>query len=180
MTEAASRFREMMARWPTGVSVVTAHGPEGDAGLTVNAFLSVALRPPLVLIALTADADTTPVIRRARAFVVNVLAHDQKSLSERFALTLPPPEKFRGLLFSRNADGVALLEGTTVAFSCHVVEERAAADHILFLGEVVAIDAGRDVAPLVFFHSDYARPVGGGHLSLPPPKGGPPAAPPSS
>lgn len=168
-----ARFRSVMARWPTGVSVVTARSGDADAGLTVNAFLSVALRPPTVLISLTADADTTPVVRASGAFVVNVLAHDQRELSERFARTIPPPEKFEGLHFHRDPAGAAVLDGATAALSCRVVEEHRVADHVLFVAEVVGVEPGRDVAPLLFFRSDYAEAKEELRLTLPPPKGGP-------
>ena len=171
MTVEPTRLRATMARWPTGVSVVTARSGETDAGLTVNAFLSIALRPPTVLISLTADADTTPVVRASGAFVVNVLAHDQRELSERFARTIPPAEKFAGLRFHRDPGGAAVLDGGTAALSCRVVEEHRVADHLLFVAEVVGVELGRDVAPLLFFRSGYAEAAEALRLTLPPPKG---------
>ncbi|HXQ79552.1 MAG TPA: flavin reductase family protein, partial [Thermoplasmata archaeon] len=87
-----SEFRNVMARWATGVSVVTARDGPLDAGLTVNAFLSVSLAPPSVLVSLTEDSDTTPVIERTGLFAVNFLAADQRALSERFALPNSPAE----------------------------------------------------------------------------------------
>ncbi len=68
-----AEFRNLMARWATGVSVVTARDGALDAGLTVNALLSVSLAPPSVLVSLTEDADTTPVIERTGLFAVNLL-----------------------------------------------------------------------------------------------------------
>ena len=85
-----------MSRWATGVSVVTARDGSADAGLTVNAFLSVSLHPPTVLVSLTQDADTTPVIERTGPFAVNFLAADQRALSERFARRRPSVGEVHG------------------------------------------------------------------------------------
>src|SRR5271157_5401314 len=133
-----------MGRWSTGVSVVTARDGAIDAGLTVNAFLSVSLNPPSVLVSLTMDADTTPVIERTGRFAVNFLAADQRALSERFARQVPSAEKFGGLSFHRGPGGIALLDGTLGAVECRVASQVPAYDHILFVGEVVHEELGRD------------------------------------
>jgi len=150
-------FRTLMSRWSTGVSVVTARDAAVDAGLTVNAFLSVSLAPPSVLVSLTQDADTTPIIERTRAFAVNFLAADQRSLSERFARQVPSAEKFVGLPVHRGPRGLALLDGTLGALECRVTSRVPAYDHLLFVGEVVSEELGRDAPPLLFFRSTYAE-----------------------
>ena len=162
----SAEFRALMARWPTGVSVVTARDGTADAGLTVNAFLSVSLHPPSVLVSLTLDADTTPVIERTGLFAVNFLAADQRALSERFARTVPSAEKFAGLPVHRGATGVALLEGTLGAIECRVASHVRSYDHILFVGEVVRSERGRDAPPLLFFRSAYAEAEGADRLHL--------------
>ncbi len=162
-------FRRLMGRWATGVSVVTAREDGHDLGLTVNAFLSVALVPPTVLISLSHDADTTPVIGRTRHFAVNLLAFDQRGLSERFAKTLPPAEKFRGLPVERGNTGAALLPETLGSLEARVARELDVADHRLFVGEVVALHPGREVPPLLFFGSRYAESDGSRTLTLGPP-----------
>jgi flavin reductase (DIM6/NTAB) family NADH-FMN oxidoreductase RutF len=159
-------FRNLMAHWPTGVSVVTARDGALDAGLTVNAFLSVSLSPPSVLVSLTEDADTTPVIERTGLFAVNLLAADQRTVSERFARPDPPVQKFAGLPIHRGRTGVALLDGTLGALECRVVSRAPAYDHILFVGEVVHSEFGRDAPPLLFFRSAYAEAESDDRLHL--------------
>ncbi|HLM70118.1 MAG TPA: flavin reductase family protein [Thermoplasmata archaeon] len=163
-TVAGADFRTFMGRWPTGVSVVTARDGPVDAGLTVNAFLSVSLTPPSVLVSLTLDADTTPVIERTGLFAVNFLAADQRPVSERFARPTPPVEKFAGLAIHRGRTGVALLDGTLGAVECRTVSRAPAFDHVLFVGEVVHQEIGRDAPPLVFFRSTYTGLEGSGRL----------------
>jgi len=162
----SGEFRTLMGRWPTGVSVVTARDGPLDAGLTVNAFLSVSLSPPSVLVSLTLDADTAPVIERTGQFAVNFLAADQRALSERFARAVPPAEKFTGVPVHRGATGVALLDGTLGAAECRLVNRVPAFDHALFVGEVVHLERGRDAPPLLFFRSAYAEAEGADRLHL--------------
>jgi len=151
-----TEFRNLMARWATGVSVVTARDGPLDAGLTVNAFLSVSLAPPAVLVSLAEDSDTTPVIERTGLFAVNFLTADQRALSERFALPSPPAEKFAHVAVHRGKTGVALLDGTLASLECRMMSRIPVYDHILFLGEVVDLTFGRDAPPLLYFHSAYA------------------------
>jgi 3-hydroxy-9,10-secoandrosta-1,3,5(10)-triene-9,17-dione monooxygenase reductase component len=166
----SATFRRGMGRWATGVSVVTAREGETDAGLTVNALLSVSLAPPSLLVSLTREADTTPLIERSGRFSVNFLAADQRPVSERFARTDPPAEKFRGLAVHRSPGGLALLDGTLGAVECRVVSKTPAFDHLLILGEVVHQELGRDGPPLLFFRSAYAETQGSDLLRLPPPR----------
>jgi len=161
-------FRGLMARWATGVAVVTAREGSVDAGLTVNALLSVALAPPSLLISLTRDADTTPVIERTGTFAVNFLAADQRSVSERFALAIPAADKFRDLRLHRGTTGAPLLDGTLGAAECRVASWTPRYDHVLIVGEVVRQELGRDGAPLLFFRSGYAESSGPAELRLPP------------
>ena len=164
----AAGFRRLMARWATGVSVVTAHGPHGDAGLTVNALLSVSLRPPSVLVSLSNDADTLPVIERSGHFGVSFLAAAQRPVSERFAATLGAEEKFRGVARHPGPKGSPLLDGGLGALECRLVHRTPAFDHVLVLGEVVHLEAGADELPLLFFRSGYSAIEGTDRLRLPP------------
>ena len=159
-------FRSLMSRWATGVSVVTAQDGEVDAGLTVNAFLSVSLTPPTVLVSLTRDADTLPVIERSHRFAVNFLAADQRALSERFALAVPPSEKFAGVPVHRTARGVPLLDATLGSVECRVASTHSVHDHVLVVGEVVYQELGREAPPLLFFRSAYSEAEGSDRLHL--------------
>ncbi len=164
-------FRRLVGRWATGVSVVTGHDDEGDVGLTVNALLSVALHPPLLLVSLSTDADSTPVIARTGAFGVSVLAASQRALSERFARPVPAREKFATVAGHRGVGGLLLLDGSLAAFECRVVDRHPVADHVLFIGEVVHAEPGANGPPLVFYRSRYAEAAGSDRLTLPAPPG---------
>jgi 3-hydroxy-9,10-secoandrosta-1,3,5(10)-triene-9,17-dione monooxygenase reductase component len=168
-----ARYRALMSRWATGVSVLTAHDEGGDAGLTVNALLSVSLAPPSLLVSISTDADTLPVIERSGHFGVSFLAADQRAVSERFALTLPAGEKFAGIAVHRGPHGSPLLDGALGALECQVVSRTPAYDHVLIVGDVVHDETGRDAPPLLFFRSAYAEAEGAERLRLPAVRAGP-------
>ena len=162
-------FRRFMARWATGVSVVTAREFDTDGGLTVNALFSVSLAPPSLLLSLSRDADTTPLIERSGRFAVSFLAADQEELSVRFAKPLSPAEKFRDLAYHRGPAGLVLLDGALGGVECRVVSKTPAYDHLLILGEVVHHEFGREAPPLLFYRSGYGAAVGTDTVRLPPP-----------
>ena len=156
-----------MGRWATGVGVLTAHDAGTDAGLTVNALLSVSLAPPSLLVSVSHDADTLPVIERSGHFGVSFLAADQQPVSDRFARTLSATEKFAGLPIHRGPHGTPLLDGTLGALECRVVSRTPAYDHVLIVGEVVHEETGRDGEPLLFFRSAYSESDGPDRVRLP-------------
>jgi 3-hydroxy-9,10-secoandrosta-1,3,5(10)-triene-9,17-dione monooxygenase reductase component len=164
-------FRRLLSRWATGVSVVTARADGADAGLTVNSFGSVSLTPPSVLVSLTHDADTLPVLERSGHFGVSFLGADQRAISERFARTTPHREKFDGVPVHRAPAGSPLLDGHIGALECRIVQRIAVYDHVLVIGEVLHLERGREAPPLVFFRSGYAGALGADGLRLPPSKG---------
>lgn len=92
------RFRALMRRFATGVTVVTCPGPDGPEGITVNAFTSVSLRPPRVLVCLNRGSRTLRTIIAAERFAVNVLGWKQRELAARFAdKTRTPAQRCAGI-----------------------------------------------------------------------------------
>jgi flavin reductase (DIM6/NTAB) family NADH-FMN oxidoreductase RutF len=160
------RFRGAMGRWATGVTVVTAHAGGEDAGMTVNAFLSVALAPPSILVSLQREVETLPVLRRARRFGVSVLAAGQRELSRRFAQAISPAEKFRGVPVHRTPSGTPLLDGALLTLDCRLASEVPAFDHVLIVGEVERLEEGPEAVPLLFFRGQYGEADDDGRLRL--------------
>lgn len=169
----ADRFRTAMGRWATGVTVVTAHAAGEDGGMTVNAFLSVALVPPSVLVSLQHDVDTLPVLRRARRFGVSVLSGGQRELSRRFAQAVPSADKFRDVPVRRTPNGTPLLEGALLSLECRLVSETPAFDHVLVVGEVERMEEGTEPLPLLFYRGQYGEADPEGRLRFGPRAPGP-------
>ncbi len=160
------QFRRTIARWVSGVAIVTGRHGSFDVGLTVNSIISVALRPPTLLISLSETADSTPVIERSGVFGVSLLTAAQRAVSERFARSIPSAEKFEGLAVHRGTTGVALLDGALATFECRVERTVPVADHHLEVGVVVAAEGTGDELPLTFFRSHYGEPAAPGTLRV--------------
>jgi len=150
-------FKALLSRFPTGVTVVTARDTEHrDHGITVSAFASVSLTPPLVLICIDQGAVMHRVIATASVFAVNILAADQEALSRRFAVI--DEGRFDGLTVTRGVTGCALLGGTVASLECVIRDRHTAGDHVIVIGEVVA-GAVNDESdgPLLYHRGLYAR-----------------------
>lgn len=151
------QFRSALGLWPSGVSVVTALADGVPVGMTVSAFFSVSLTPPLVGVCLSEQSSTLDAVLREGAFGVSVLEREQAHLSERFALAGNEPLRFDGVsLTALEGHPLPLLAGALMHLSCRLVEARAAGDHRLCIGEVLA-HACHAGEPLIFHASAYHR-----------------------
>jgi flavin reductase (DIM6/NTAB) family NADH-FMN oxidoreductase RutF len=148
-------FRNALGSFPTGVAIITTTGPDGQpVGLTCNSFSSVSLDPPLVSWGLRLSSKNLDTFRQAGAFAINILAEDQKDLSARFASSAIA-DKFEGVAFSRGHRGLPLIDDCVASFECDKFAEHDAGDHVLFLGQVVRFDHGRQEDSLVFYKGAY-------------------------
>jgi flavin reductase (DIM6/NTAB) family NADH-FMN oxidoreductase RutF len=153
----SSEFRRVMGHFPTGVAVVTARRHDGSpCGLTVNAFCSVSLTPPLVLVCVEHGADSHSCIVDSGAFAVNVLEETHgETISRRFS-TWDVEDKFAGIAFRSEKTNSPVLDAALAWIDCRVTETVRAGDHTIFLGEVLAAETleGR---PLVYYRGGYGR-----------------------
>lgn len=152
-----AEFRRVVGHFPSGVTVVTTCLPRGEpCGLTVNAFSSVSLEPPLVLICVERNAASHACIRTVGLFAVNVLDADEgERLSRRFAEPRLD-DKFDGVGYGSGVTGAPILDQALAWMECRVTEELAGGDHTVFIGEVVAGEA-RKGHPLVYYRGGYGR-----------------------
>jgi flavin reductase (DIM6/NTAB) family NADH-FMN oxidoreductase RutF len=152
-------FRDALAQFATGVTVICALGPEGRfVGFTANSFNSVSLEPPLVLWSLRRRAADLAHFERAERYAINVLAHDQVELARRFSR--PHADRFDGVAYRVGAAGVPLIDGCVATFECRQHARYLAGDHVLFIGEVETCTRAKGRG-LVFHHSRYetTRPL---------------------
>lgn len=147
-------FRSVLGRFATGVTVVTTRDDHGDHGMTVSAFSSVSLEPPLVLVCVAHDAMMTPVITAANHFVVNILSDGQEALSRRFSSKLD--DRFAGIGFSRGEHVIVILDDVLAWMECRVVNVYVAGDHTIITGAVERAHA-RDARPLLYYRGGYAQ-----------------------
>jgi flavin reductase (DIM6/NTAB) family NADH-FMN oxidoreductase RutF len=157
-TVEVSAFREAMGSFPTGVTVVTVASDDGNIhGITVNSFSSVSLDPMLVLICLKKNSRGLGLIERAGAFAVNVLSAGQHDLARRFANRHRPagPAMFDGVPFKSGVTGCPVLVDATASFDCRLRRSHPAGDHLIVLGEVVALVHRPQLEPLIFHAGTY-------------------------
>jgi flavin reductase ActVB len=153
MTISPEDFRLTLSRFASGVTVVTTKDADGNLyGLTVSAFTSVSLDPPLVLICIENTAGSIDALKNSKMFVVNVLNSEQTEVSERFAS--PAADKFAETDHELNIDGIPVISNCIANITCGVVETYDGGDHTIFVGHVDDAVFG-DGDPLVYFRSGY-------------------------
>jgi 3-hydroxy-9,10-secoandrosta-1,3,5(10)-triene-9,17-dione monooxygenase reductase component len=147
-------FRRACALFPTGVAVLTTRALDGSPhGLTVNAFCSLSLTPPLVLVAVDRACSLLKTFEKSGHFAISFLSVVQRDLSVRFSEL--PEGRFSGVSWSPGAEGAPLIDGAIGSLECRTRNVIDAGDHRALIGEVVRAHVGEG-EPLVFFRSMYA------------------------
>ena len=149
----AVAFRRTLGMFATGVTIITTQAGDQVHGMTANAFMSVSLRPPLVLISVDKRAKMNALLREGVRFGVNVLADDQRELSDHFA--------------GRPGDGAPearftvihetpLVDGALAHLVARAERSYWGGDHSLFLGHVEYARYGSGT-PLLFHGGQYEQ-----------------------
>jgi flavin reductase (DIM6/NTAB) family NADH-FMN oxidoreductase RutF len=147
-------FRAAMGCFASGVTVVTACTAEGQpVGLTVSAFSSVSLRPPLVMICLGERTSNLESFRRG-PFTVNILADSQRDISTRFAEKRD--DRFDGVHHAPGENGAPVLAGCLAAVECDVQDIVTAGDHDIIVGLVTRVSGAEEGPPLLHWRGQYA------------------------
>jgi flavin reductase (DIM6/NTAB) family NADH-FMN oxidoreductase RutF len=157
--EYRDRLRRTLGSYPTGVAVITVRDGRGHPqGMTVNSFVSLSLRPPLVLWCLRREAGRYGLFSGAGHFAVNVLGQEQRPVAEHFAGRRPAPagraaEEHRWRPHPARPE-VPLLGGALAQFVCRTTTVTDGGDHVIVIGEVEWF-ASREGEPLVFHGGRY-------------------------
>jgi 4-hydroxyphenylacetate 3-hydroxylase, reductase component len=138
--------------------VATACRPSGDpVGMTVNAFMSASLDPPLVLLSVARSAASFPTMERAHRYAVHILGDEHHSISTAFARSAADgAEKFAEISWSRAEDGLPLLDDYLARLECTITDRVELGDHVGYVGRVDAAHARDAAGPLGFFRGSYA------------------------
>lgn len=150
----AARFREVLGRLPTGVTVVTALDGHDPVGMTVGSCTSLSLAPPQVLFCATQESATWQRVRAIGRCCVNVLAEDQEALARAFAAR--GDDKFAGIGWSVSPGGSPLLDGVLASVDLELDHIVPSGDHDIAIGGVVHLEVRRDAGPLVFFRGGFS------------------------
>jgi len=146
-------FRHAMRRVPTGVTVVTSLKDGEPRGITVNAFASVSLEPPSLLICINREARSYLFISTSRIFCVNVLAGSQRELAEHFSGKVRE-RQFAEVGYHVDATGAPVLDDAIAHFDCEVAQEYHFSSHSILVGHVLSCGA-RPGSPLGYFNGGF-------------------------
>lgn len=157
------RLRAVLGRFSTGVTVVTADAGV-PCGMTANAFTSVSLDPPSILVCVHRDAAIYRAVRKAGCFAVSVLAAGQEDLARYFADRSRPrgAAEFEAVGWSpAPLTGTPVLDGSLAWLDCALTTSHDGGDHEIFLGSVLAVGSGAAQDALVFFDGSFHRLLSG-------------------
>lgn len=148
-------FRKALGCFASGVTVVTALNPEtGDpVGVTVSAFSSLSLEPPLVLFCLGKGTSSLEVFKAAGHFAVNILSESQRDLSIRFASRAE--DKWRDQAWDKWDSGAPILANCLTNLECTLIQTVDGGDHLIFVGRVERMKHQEGGSPLIYFRGSY-------------------------
>jgi flavin reductase (DIM6/NTAB) family NADH-FMN oxidoreductase RutF len=156
-----------MGCFATGVTIITVD-LEGEGrgevhgevhGMTANAFASVSLDPPLVLVCVDHSTRTHAHLHAKKRFGINVLREDQRAISEYYARAERDHEHAEteaGARFDRTKHGTPILHGSLAYLECRLHSAQMAGDHTIFIAEVEDVVV-REGEPLLFFRGKYRK-----------------------
>ena len=148
-------FRHTLGHFASGVTIMTTREADGSpTGLTVAAFTSVSLDPPLVLVCVDRSASSYPALMAFGRFAVHILTTEQEALSRRFATK--EENKFSGVSFTPGKLDLPILDSALAALECRTVHTCDGGDHTIFVGEVEAAHTGQG-SPLLYYRGRYNR-----------------------
>ena len=158
----AQDYREVLARFATGVSVVTTleetpNGPQ-PWGTTVNSFTGISLDPPLVMVAIGRERSIHPIIERTGRFGVNILAEGSQQISDCFAGAPSPLPRsaFCNADYELSRSGLPVLQQAIAYVACDVDRIIEAGDHTMYLGRVIETACRDEIGwPLLYFRRRY-------------------------
>jgi flavin reductase (DIM6/NTAB) family NADH-FMN oxidoreductase RutF len=157
MLSLEERYRDVMRRYPTGVTVVTSYLGEKPHGVTVNSFTSISINPPTIGIFITTGSTGYRAIRSSGGYVVNILKHDQDHIARRFSLE-PPETRFHNVEWHRSRSlGMPVIAGSLAYIEAKISSEIQVTDHTLFVGEVINAEILSDTGPLIYHMRAYKK-----------------------
>jgi flavin reductase (DIM6/NTAB) family NADH-FMN oxidoreductase RutF len=150
-------FRSLMASFPTGVAVLTAHDLDGTRwGLTCSSVCSVSLDPPTLLVCVRDGSPTLGAMLRRGAFTVNLLHHGARPAAELFASG--DPDRFDRVDWEHppSVGGPHLVRDAHATADCLVSRTQQVGTHLVVFGEVKHVTHRSGEHPLLYGMRQYA------------------------
>jgi flavin reductase (DIM6/NTAB) family NADH-FMN oxidoreductase RutF len=151
-------FKDVMARWASGVTIATTRYNDTPVGMTVSSFAGVCWQPPQILICVNRQAHTHAAVEASGVFAVNILAVEHLEWGLRFAGLLPAiTDRFQAIAWTTAQTGAPILPGVLGWFDCHLRQALPSGDHTIFVGEVAACSVRGDAAPLLYYNRHWRQ-----------------------
>src|SRR5919197_125381 len=128
-------FRHLLGSFPSGIAIITARDGDRDVGMTVSAFCSVSLSPPLVLVCVDHNASMHDLLLRHPKLGISIIASEHEAHCRRFA-DKNETHRFDGVPFTRGTNDVMLLDDAAAQLECQLVRHYDGGDHTIFIAEV--------------------------------------------
>ena len=154
MAISGDQYKQTLAQWPSGVTIVTSRAGDRVQGMTGSSFNEGSLNPPLVLICADKSTITNDLIQASGVFSVSILAKGQEDLSNRFASKKHERERFDGLNCDDGETGCPRIPGAVAWLDCKIEQSVDAGDHLVHIGEIQAAEI-TDRPPLIYFRQSY-------------------------
>lgn len=150
-------FRSVLGRFASGVTIITIVDDAGeDHGMTVSAFSSLSLEPPLVLFCIDHAASMYELLVAHPGCGISILSSNQEAYSRRFADQEQELQRFDGIAYTRGENGVVLLDDALAHLECRIVDHHDAGDHTIFIASVERAEP-RQGRPLLYYRGGYAQ-----------------------
>jgi len=151
-------LRRVLGHFATGVTLLTCRDEGRARGMTANAFTSVSLEPPLVLVSVGKQATTCRQISASGAFAVNILSSEQEEIARRFAgRHREMVDPFWDLAYRPGQSGSPILADVVAWVDCSLYATYDGGDHTLFLGQVVEIGLDPTRGPILFYGGAFRQ-----------------------
>lgn len=146
-------FRSVMGQFATGVTVITNKSEDTSQGMTANAFMSVSLDPPLVVVSVRRASRFVAQVLVGSRYGVSFLCESQQDLSSHFGGR--PVAGFTPTFV--DVDGVPLIDGALAHIVACVGAIHEAGDHLLYVGRIEHLSMGEQRRPLIFYGGKYKQ-----------------------
>ncbi|WP_213881335.1 flavin reductase family protein [Pseudomonas sp. dw_358] len=146
-----SIYKEVMASFPSGVTVVTTLDEDGGiVGITASAFSALSIHPALVLFCPNYESDTYPILKASKRFAIHLLGAEQQA--EAYAFASKGKEKAKDIQWHLSELGNPLLAKATAIIECELWREYEGGDHAIIVGEVKNLILPEEaVSPMLYF-----------------------------
>ena len=144
-------YKLAMSKFATGVTVVSINYNNNYIGKTVNSFSALSLDPPLVLFSLDKKSSSIQQYKNSKYFGINILAKNQKKISNHFSKQKP---KWGDTSYFLTTNNIPLIKNSSVNINCKKIKNISQGDHIIFVCKIIEVKIFNK-KPLVYLNSKY-------------------------